>query len=120
VTRSLQLGAAYSAASGAPYTRYRDATIEPDGSGLVPPTAEAPNARRAPAYASLDLLLDWSFVVRGLRWSTFLQLRNALGRDNVSVYSGYRDCANQTYCESGDRFDPGLPRIPVIGFRATF
>jgi hypothetical protein len=86
----------------------------------LPPRAEEPNAFRAPAYASLDLLLDWSFVVGSMRWSTFVQLRNALGRDNASVYSGYRDCGGQTFCEGGDRFDPGLPRVPVIGFRATF
>jgi hypothetical protein len=113
-TPSLQLGAAFTRASGAPYTRVRDDLLD------EPPTAEEPNARRAPAYASLDLLLDWSFVVSGHRWGTFLQLRNALGRDNVSVYSGYNNCGGAQFCASDDRFDPGLPRIPVIGFRATF
>jgi hypothetical protein len=108
----LRVGGAFSARTGAPFTR---AYGEP---GAAPPADqvivafEAPHGERAPAYASLDLLLDRSARWRGVDLGAFLQLRNALGRQNSAVYRGSTPEA--------DEFDPGIPRLPVVGLRARF
>jgi hypothetical protein len=92
----------------------------------TPPTAEAPSALRGPGYSSLDLLAEWGGHVRRARLSAYLQLRNALGTDNSARYIGSVPCAALGYyeCASGssgfDEFDPGLPTLPVIGFRLSF
>ena len=128
--RRVQLGAAYTASSGVPYTRrfggtYR-CTSATECRVQTPPTAEAPGALRAPGYSSLDLLAEWTGQLRGARLGAYLQLRNTLGSDNSARYIGSTPCAafGEYGCASGssgfDEFDPGLPRLPVIGFRLSF
>ena len=128
--RGVQLGAAYTAASGVPFTRrfgrefICDATAcRPNG----PATAEQPGAERAPDYRSLDLLAEWGGHVRGARVSAYVQLRNALRGDNAGRYTGSTPCEalGVSACGPGrptgyDDFAPGLPRVPVIGLRLSF
>lgn len=129
--RGVQLGAAYTASSGVPYTRRFGGTYSCSSPTecrvQTPPTAEAPGALRAPGYSSLDLLAEWSGHVRGARLGAYLQLRNALGSDNSGRYIGSIPCAafGGSECAAGrptgfDDFDPGLPTLPVIGFRLSF
>jgi hypothetical protein len=132
LTRSLHVGAAYTASSGVPYTRLYSGTMHEDSLGqftwIEPPRTEAPNALLASPYHSVDLLFDWTFRVRGWDVGTFVQLRNARNRRNPAFYTGYSECANNRYnpktytyeCLAGDEFAPGLPRVPVIGFRVSF
>jgi hypothetical protein len=129
----LRAGAAFTAASGAPYTR----VYAPDWScswsrecGDREPRTLEPGAFRMPAHASLDLLLDYGWRVRGVEAGAYLQLRNALGRENAATYSSTGDwCPGDQggytgQCPQGfvmhDRFEPGLPLLPVLGFRARF
>ncbi|MGI9182089.1 MAG: TonB-dependent receptor, partial [Longimicrobiaceae bacterium] len=79
VGNSLRLGAAFSAASGAPFTR-----LFPGDTSRV----ELPSAQRTPPYATLDLLTEYTRRVRAVELSGYLQLRNALGRENAITYSG--------------------------------
>lgn len=130
VTRSLRLGAAYTAASGAPYTRLHSPDWScPDGAGCDPrPRLGEPGAHRTPAYASLDLLADWTGSLRGWEVGAYLQLRNALGRDNASTYDYTSEvCPGRGFvapCPTGyqlvDHFQYGVPMLPVLGLRLRF
>jgi hypothetical protein len=119
----IRIGAAFTAASGVPYARvFADSTTcagEPgcDPAGL--PWMSEPNAERAPAHASLDLLLDWNGRLGGLDVGAYVQLRNALGRENVTVYTGNDDGCSLVGCGAGLRstYERGVPRLPVIGIR---
>jgi hypothetical protein len=138
VTSTVQLGrgwtwsAAYTYATGAPYTRTHPGATECDASGactwLTPPSREQPNARRRAASNSLDVSFDWSKRMRGWTLGGFVQLRNVLGADNEGRYAGYEPPRCQGMCgdagavviEGHDRFHPGLPRLPLVGLRVTF
>ena len=128
-----RLGAAYTFATGAPYTRvtHLDSNEEGEPVGAL----GSPNARRTPSYASLDVMLDWVVDFGGWGLGAYLQVRNVLGRDNAA---GYEETA--AYCEQGydytgetvtcfpdgsepelrDEFLFGLPTIPLVGFRVEF
>ncbi len=127
----VQLGAAYTAASGVAYTRRFDGTFlctAPDECEPYNlPSVEEPGAQRAPGFSSLDLLAEWAGHTRGVRVSAYLQLRNALGRENSGRYLSSTPCSEfgMSGCGRGkpsgyDEFDPGLPRVPLIGFRLSF
>jgi hypothetical protein len=130
VGRGVQLGAAYTASSGAPYTRRFSGsylcTSLTECRVETPPSAEEPGAHRAPGYSSLDLLAEWAGHMRGARVSAYLQLRNALSADNTGRYLDSTPCGQYgPRCGPGrptgyDEFDPGLPRVPLIGFRLSF
>jgi hypothetical protein len=120
-----RLGAAFSFASGVPFTR-----VVIDETGEARPRIEEPAAHRTPSYASLDLLLDYTGDVGGWRVNAYVQLLNALGRRNRVTYAGSVDaCAAADLgtpgpCAGGpvirDRFRAGLPRLPLVGARVTF
>jgi hypothetical protein len=125
----LRLGAAYTVASGTPYTRVANGSVSGGASGSAAtwdpaPRTEAPSGARLPSYAALDLMLDWSGVLRGARLGLYVQLHNALGRQNLSAYQGQSYCSSfdvqQGTCLPRDHFSEGLPLIPVLGFRLVF
>lgn len=128
-----QLGAAYTAASGAPYTRtFRGATVcTQEGSCTwgEEPWLGDPGALRTRSHQSLDLLLDWNRSYRKWTLGAYLQIRNALNHSNSGRYLGYRgmylvgSCDyRQAPCvwEPRDEFLPGMPILPLVGFRASF
>ncbi|HUG41689.1 MAG TPA: TonB-dependent receptor [Longimicrobiales bacterium] len=121
---SLRLGAAFTGATGAPYTRMvadsAGCLAEPGCDPAQLPWATAPNAQRGPAFASLDLLADWSTAVRGAEIGFYAQLRNALGRENATVYVGGGPGCLPEGCDDEslhNAFERGLPRLAVLGFR---
>ena len=131
VGRGVQMGAAYTASSGVAYTRRFDGTYLCTAPGECQPynlpSVEKPGAERAPGFSSLDLLAEWAGHMRGARVSAYLQLRNALGHENSGRYLSSTPCAEYgtSGCGRGrpsgyDEFDPGLPRVPLIGFRLSF
>lgn len=133
VSRPLRLGAAFTAASGAPYTRFYLEQTQPCAQAdtlcelaLAAKVIERPDANRTRPYVTLDLLADWTREFP--RWSlnVYLQLRNALGRRNAVTYSGSYD-----RCTPGpgdiplpgggcDTFDRGLPLFPLVGVSLGF
>lgn len=122
-TSSIRTGAALTAATGVPFTRVVSTAEEcadlPGCDAERLPWLGEPNAARAPSYASLDLLLDWSGRARGVDFGVYVQLRNALGRDNATIYTGDEPGCMPVGC-GGDlrsEFERGVPRLPVIGVR---
>jgi hypothetical protein len=134
--RSWRLGAAYSAATGNPYTRFFEGDASCDDYGerctwTERSRVEAPSAERMPAYASLDLLADWNHSFRGWDFGAYLQLRNALGRRNPAAYlrsydhcgpsGGFHGTPSCAYDPGPkDEFVPALPILPLLGFRVSF
>jgi hypothetical protein len=132
IMSSLRVAAAFTAMSGAPFTRAYAVTRQgcedfgfgcnnPDGSYV-----QEPNAQRTPPYRSLDASLHWSHDLGPIALSAYAQVRNLLDRDNASTYSGSRPL-RRVPARNGtviiafeDRFEPGLPRLPLIGLRLTF
>lgn len=134
---SWRVGAAFTAASGAPFTRF---LLGCDSGGTcqtgdsTAQRVELPNAERAPGYAALDLLLDWSRDVGRVRIGAYLQIRNALNRVNQITYTGTLTCPanarlpqydplpglDQSGRQLCDRFDRGLPILPLGGIRIAF
>jgi Carboxypeptidase regulatory-like domain/TonB-dependent Receptor Plug Domain len=132
VMTGLRLGAAWTSMSGAPYTRVtgriRQADCDLFGFGCTQyaPRVEAPNTRRTPAYNGLDAIATLSRHVGRTETSVYLQLRNVLGHDNAITYTGsiyeLRRVTGSTNPDVVwvDRFEQGLPRLPLIGARITF
>ncbi len=121
------LGATLRAQSGAPYTRLTlvQRSCTPSFACDEPPPLfyGAPAAQRAPAFASFDLMGEWTHAFRTWSLSVYGQLRNALGRRNAVTYHASCICAAEG--DAGqlglhDTFDPGLPRMPVAGLRVRF
>lgn len=135
---SLRIGAAYTAASGVRFTRYdgavrncKDEQRWRECEYLV--LAREPGERKSPAYQSLDLLADWSGRIGAWKLGAFLQVHNALGRENRAAYR-----ASGSFCSAGrpcdpvfqahpksfdpsfDFFLPGLPSVWVFGLRLAF
>jgi hypothetical protein len=131
LTRTVQVGVAYDDASGVPFTRIEEGirTADQDAGWIRPPRAESPGAQSTPGHRNLDLVADWRFALYGMRVTAFAQLRTALGRTPASTfYLGYRSCDTVPGTDAGgapacvphDEFAPGLPRLPVAGFRLAF
>jgi hypothetical protein len=134
VGSALRLGAAFTWASGAPYSRFLLST-QPCAPGVLCSTSdssafyiESPNAERTADFAALDLLVDWTRSLGKVRIGAFLQLRNVLNRANAITYTGsLQACAASApprlvaigggVC---DRFDRGVPLLPLGGVRVAF
>ncbi len=134
---NLLVGAAFTGASGAPFTRTFTQYCHdwPHDSGNCPAPATGPvtyrglrNAERGPTYASLDLLMDWTQRREDWTWGVFVQLRNSLGRDNAAVYKE-TICLADSYlggrCSSDalqvDAFEDGIYfPLPLFGFHVIF
>ena len=123
-----------SAGTGSPFSRftlrYRQDTLT--GGYSDTPLADsiaAPMANRTPAYAALDLLLDWEGALGRTRVGAFLQIRNVLNRTNAVTYTGSFDSTScvpdpptMRAAPGGgcDRFDRGIPLLPLAGVRIAF
>jgi hypothetical protein len=122
----LRMGAAFTAATGVPFTRAISDSTECLGEPTcVPaelPWAGDPNAIRGPTYASLDLLVDWTTEVAGLDVGIYGQLRNVLGRENATVYAGGSGClvVGCSVDELRNAYEEGVPRLPVLGIRVQY
>ena len=125
LTDQMRLGAAFTATSGAPYTRFfafRCPAVYCHPEQNAPEVIgfnEAAGAQRAPAFASLDIHLEREGELFGLRSDFFVQLRNALNRDNRSVYIGSIETCGEVWgqdCSLADHFEDGFPFMPLIGF----
>ena len=116
---SLNFGGAYALASGAPYTRIvLGQTGAPNGSA---PVAGPPNGVRLPAYASLDLSVDYTRVIRNVSVVGFAGAQNVLGRTNATWYEITGVCDGMTAptpeCRDHDVFDTPVKLAPTIGIR---
>lgn len=135
----LTLGAAFTAASGAAFTRYDAAlrncrTDNPRDCTLML-YARKPSAERSPAYASLDVMVDWRGRVGRWDWGAYAQVQNALGNRNEAAYQWSRvTCAcggsngeppiinpdPNRELPANNQFLRGLPMLPTVGLRVAF
>ncbi len=131
IVDGLRAGLGWTAMSGAPYTRVFARAPSPQcelfgfGCGQVVASVEAPNAERTPDYRSLDAVLVWGRGIGSVEVTAYLQIRNVLDRDNASTYSGtvprvVRGRDGSTRVNWIDRFEAGLPRMPLFGARIAF
>jgi hypothetical protein len=138
VTPQLALGGAITVASGAPFTRFYSTlyervpcdTVGPPClvPGSVPAFVEEPGTGRTPPYATVDVLADWSWVHRRWELGATLQLRNAFNARNAGTYVGsITPCTlpagpGTVIPRPGvcDRFDRGIPLLPLVGVRVAF
>lgn len=134
ITHGLRAGAAFTFATGAPYTRVADLGMNDEGEGIG--ALGLPNAGRAAAYASLDLILDWTKSFESWGLGFFVQVRNVSGNRNDAAYEETVPyCASELYDFSGptltcgpdgsqpvarDHFLKGIPRVPLLGARVQF
>lgn len=82
---------------------------------------------RGPAYASLDLVLDWTHRGGRVDWGVSASLRNVLGRNNAAVYRASTCQGAELLSPVCDgtigkgRFAPGLgDPTPAVALRVTF
>lgn len=126
VGKGVRVGGAYTFGSGVPYTQL----ILPSGPGAVVELGGA-NLERTRSYASLDLTVDYTTEVRNWQVTGYMQLRNALNRDNRITYTGSHRCSedqpepdhsNSCVASGGvhDHFVAGIPRLPLFGVRVSF
>ena len=138
VASHVAVGSAVTAASGAPFTRfyarlYQQVPCDTVGPsclvpGKVPESVEEPSNGRAPPYATVDVLAEWTWPHRGWDLSASLQLRNIFNWRNASTYAGsIASCSlpagpGTVIPRPGicDRFDRGLPLLPLVGVRVAF
>ena len=139
VADSWRIGAAFTAASGAPFSRFQLGKAPCDSAAGGTPCAatdtaalfiEPPNAERTAAYASLDLLLDWTRQLGHVRIGAYVQLRNALNRTNAVTYTGTLTGCSSPHAPTliavpnrpglCDRFSRGVPILPLVGLRVVF
>jgi hypothetical protein len=132
IAGGLRLGVAYAAMSGAPYTRVQGRMRTADcsyfgfGCNTFGPFVEAPNARRTPDHRSLDAIATFTRRLGGVQASAYVQLRNVLGRENAITYAGsiYQlvplPRSRGTAVVWEDRFEKGVPRLPLLGARIAF
>jgi hypothetical protein len=136
IAQRWRAGAAFTAASGAPFTRFLLHTVVPTcdsvfcGGGdtlFTTSMLERPNEGRTPAYVTLDLFGEWHQTFGSWTMSAFVQLRNALNRRNAVTYAGSRDgctqpTGDQRLAREGvcDDFHRGLPLLPLVGVSVAF
>lgn len=130
---SLSLAQAYTAASGAPYTRlYPGARACDEEQGLcetvVPDVAGTPNASRGSWHLGLDQRLDWERAFSAWRLGFYFHNRLALGHGNHVTYTVTRGgpCRRSSmdapYCDPQlDHFEPDVPYSDILaGVRIWF
>jgi Carboxypeptidase regulatory-like domain/TonB dependent receptor-like, beta-barrel len=135
IAQGWRAGAAFTAASGAPFTRFLLHTVVPlcDSLSFCGDTlyaagaVEQPNVGRAPAYVTLDLLGEWRQAFGSWAMTVFVQVRNALNLRNAVTYVGSHDMCTQPTGDQRqarpgvcDDFDHGLPLLPLVGVSVAF
>lgn len=137
---SVRVGGAFTAAAGSPYTRF---TVDPilcdsvfaggcgdvaqgDTVALATQAIELAGAQRTRPYVSLNLLAEWTRDFGGWRLGAWVQVRNALNARNAVTYLGTFDhCVDPgpddvVVGARCDRFDRGLPLLPLAGVSVAF
>jgi hypothetical protein len=127
VMPALMIGATLRAQSGAPYTRITliDSDCMPSSLCQNPPPVliGTPGGQRAPAWGSLDFMSEWTHAFDDWSISVYGQLRNATNRANAATYHSSCLCVSGEAARNADlhdRFDRGMPRLPILGLRARF
>ena len=140
-SENLRLGAAFTAASGAAFTRYdsalRNCRTDNPGDCTFMLYAREPGAERAPGYTSLDIMVDWRGRIGRWDWGAYAQIQNVLGHRNEAAYQWSRLTCVGAICDTdgeppimhpdpsrplpaNNLFLRGLPMLPMLGLRIAF
>jgi hypothetical protein len=133
---SWRVGAAVTAATGAPFTRILLGPVACDsivggcsaGDSLFTTRIIGdPHAQRTGPYLGASVLADWQHSYAHWDIGASLQLHNVFGHRNWITYVGsYDDCVATPPSERDvgggvcDRFKGGLPLLPVVELRVGF
>jgi hypothetical protein len=104
-----QLGGRFQLYSGLPFTPALGSVFDSDRNVFVPIYAD-PNSDRAPIHHQLDLRVDRSWQVGGMKLTGFLDVQNVYMNTSVVTYFYNYDYTQRQAFES-------LPIIPSIGLR---
>lgn len=114
----LRATTAFALTSGAPYTRtLLTNTVFTRG---------APNAQRLPDYQSLDLFVDYTWVIGRTSVTGFAGVQNATGRRNLTWYEYSGDCRAQTNlsedvrCVDGNVIGTPVRATRMAGLRVVY
>jgi hypothetical protein len=127
----LEIAQAYSAASGAPYTRVhpgaRVCEDEQDSCETVPDVLDEPNASRTAWLLSLDQRIDWEREFSAWRLGFYLHHRAGLTSRNEVTYTVSRNgpCRRASmdapFCDARrDRFERDVPWDILAGVTVWF
>jgi TonB family protein len=105
-----QLGARFRYVTGSPYTPNVGGVIDYDAGAYAPLEASKSNGSRLPAFHQLDVRVDKTWQFQSWRLSAYLDVQNAYNRKNTENIS-----YNYDYTQTKPL--PGLPILPVLGFR---
>jgi TonB family protein len=108
--RGWQLGARFRYVTGSPYTPNVRGILDYDAGAYAPVEASERNASRLPAFHQLDVRVDKTWQFESWRLSAYLDVQNAYNRKNTENIS-----YNYDYTQTKPL--PGLPILPVLGFR---
>jgi hypothetical protein len=134
IAGTMRVGATFSAASGAPYTRLHPGVYDCSGyipygnacAPIVPTIVESPNAERSPWSSRFNVLIDWGRSFTQWDIAAHIQVQNLLNAPRAVTYavdaqSCRRLAVDSPYCGPGqDRFLPGLRRHYELGLRLAF
>jgi hypothetical protein len=113
VTPRFRLLGRLQAGAGLPYS-----AMEPGGADTVGGLVEGPlNGQRLPAFTRLDLRGVWERPARAARLRTYLEIANALGRDNVRGRDCRWDPAAERYYF---RDESSMPLVPGFGIEIAW
>jgi hypothetical protein len=107
--RGFSAGARFRYVTGSPYTPYIGGVLDLDA-GSYAPVPGATYSGRLPAFHTLDVRLDKTFLLGAAKLVAYLELRNAYNRKNAEQID-YR------YDYEASRRIEGLPILPSIGLR---
>jgi outer membrane receptor for ferrienterochelin and colicin len=112
-TNQWRLGVKFQYATGMPYTPVTG-TVNRSGNWYL--VEGVPYSARYPAIQKLDLRIDRFFHFKRWTMSVYLDLWNALNRNNVLFYA--YSCNNQGELTEKANYD--FPMMPIVGLSAQF
>jgi len=110
--RAWRVGARFRYGTGNPYTPVVNRVYALDSRTFVPIYGEV-DAKRLPAFFSMDLRVDKTWTFRNWSFGLYFDVQNVTNTQNVEVMGW-------TYDYSAEDPVTGLPILPTFGFRADW
>jgi len=111
--RNWEAGLRFRLTSGTPYTDVAGSYFDTQRGQFQPIYSDQENGARLPAFHSLDLRIEKTWVFQSWLLSGYLELLNAYNRENPEAIVYNYDFTERDYVS-------GLPILPVFGLRGQF
>jgi len=112
ITHGFQAGARFRYTTGAPRTPVTGAYFN-SSDQVYEPIYGAHNSIRLPAFYSLDVRVEQSFVYRGLKFNVYADVQNVTNRKNPEEITYSANYAQHDYIT-------GIPILAIVGSRMEF